>query len=200
MNTVGPWRQTQCGLSARSCSFWLLSWGCNVFAEAHGHHGYASSSRLVDMCNWCGCSITRQGAGTAGSSASKSGETENCPGTLLSHGYLPYSVASDSKLLETSRSLGTGGPYFLPHSRPAGRDGARVGEKVWNVRPHTFSVHIVLETLFYTQIWSYTVECQVRVSWLLGLARAGSQRIVASVEPESEPKKGLNEPLTVILN
>jgi hypothetical protein len=150
MHTVGPWRQTQCGLSARSCGFWLLSWGCNVFAEAHGHHGYASSSRLVDMCNWCGCSITRQGAGTAGSSASKSGETENCP-ALLSHGYLPYSVASDSKLLETSRGLGSGGPAA---SRAIAASRARVGEKVWNVRAHTFSVHKVLETLFYTQIWS----------------------------------------------
>ena len=29
--------------------------GFNVLVEAHGHHGYASSSLLVDMCNWCGC-------------------------------------------------------------------------------------------------------------------------------------------------
>ena len=28
---------------------------------------------------------------------------------LLSHGYLPYSVASDEKLIETSHGLGTGG-------------------------------------------------------------------------------------------
>ena len=28
---------------------------------------------------------------------------------LLSHGYLPYSVSSDEKLLEMSRGLGTGG-------------------------------------------------------------------------------------------
>ena len=34
---------------------------------------------------------------------------------LLSHGYLPYSVASDSKLLETSRGLGTGGPAASRH-------------------------------------------------------------------------------------
>jgi hypothetical protein len=27
----------------------------------------------------------------------------------------------------------------------------RVGEKVWNVPRHTFSVHKVLETLFYTK-------------------------------------------------
>ena len=34
---------------------------------------------------------------------------------LLSHGYLPYSVASDAKLLETSRGLGTGGPAASRH-------------------------------------------------------------------------------------
>ena len=62
--------------------FWLVSWVFSVLVEAHGHHGYASSSRLVDMCNWCGCSMTRQGAGTAGSSASKSGPKENCPSTI----------------------------------------------------------------------------------------------------------------------
>ena len=50
---------------------------------------------------------------------------------LLSHGYLPYSVASDSKLLETSRGLGTGGPAT---SRHRGQQRAR-GEKVWNVAP-----------------------------------------------------------------
>ena len=70
---------------------------------------------------------------------------------LLSHGYLPYSVASDSKLLETSRGLGSGGPAA---SRAIAASRARVGEKVWNVRAHTFSLHKVLETLFYTQIWS----------------------------------------------
>ena len=47
--------------------------------------------------------------GTAGSSASKSGQEENCPGTIES-AYLTDSVASDEKLLETSRGLGTGGP------------------------------------------------------------------------------------------
>ena len=82
---VAPWRQTQCGLSARSCGFWLISWGCPVFAEAHDHRGYASSSRLVDMCNWCVCSITTlRRRHVAGSSASKSGEKENCPGTIES--------------------------------------------------------------------------------------------------------------------
>jgi hypothetical protein len=39
---------------------------------------------------------------------------------------MPYSVASDSKLLETSRGLGTGGPAIAVSS-------AREGEKVWNV-------------------------------------------------------------------
>ena len=34
---------------------------------------------------------------------------------LLSHGYLAYSVASDEKLLETSRGLGTGGPATSRH-------------------------------------------------------------------------------------
>jgi hypothetical protein len=34
---------------------------------------------------------------------------------LLSHGYLPYSVASDSKLLEASRGLGSGGPAASRH-------------------------------------------------------------------------------------
>ena len=43
----------------------------------------------------------------------------------LSHGYLAYSVASDEKLLETSRGLGTGGPA---ESRHRGQQRAR-GEK-----------------------------------------------------------------------
>ena len=34
---------------------------------------------------------------------------------LLRHGYLSYSVASDEKLLETSRGLGTGGPAASRH-------------------------------------------------------------------------------------
>ena len=34
---------------------------------------------------------------------------------LLSHGYLSYTVASDAKLLETSRGLGTGGPAASRH-------------------------------------------------------------------------------------
>ena len=44
---------------------------------------------------------------------------------LLSHGYLRYSVASDAKLLETSRGLGTGGAGA---SRHRGQQRARGGE------------------------------------------------------------------------
>ena len=44
---------------------------------------------------------------------------------LLSHGYLSYSVASDTKSLETSRGLGTGGPTA---SRHRGQQRARGGE------------------------------------------------------------------------
>ena len=39
---------------------------------------------------------------------------------LLMHIHLPYSVASDEKLLETSHGLGTGGPA-ASHYRAAGR-------------------------------------------------------------------------------
>jgi hypothetical protein len=66
----------------------------------------------------------------------------------LSHGYLPYSVASDSKLLEASRGLGSGGPAASRHRSQQRARGRKSME-----RP-TFSVHKVLETLFYTQIWS----------------------------------------------
>ena len=41
---------------------------------------------------------------------------------LLSHGYLAYSVASDEKLLETSRGLGTGGPGVARKRAPAARE------------------------------------------------------------------------------
>ena len=64
---------------------------------------------------------------------------------LLSHGYLPYSVASDSKLLETSRGLGTGGPAA---SRHRGQQRARGGESKKRDRLEAFSVHTVLDTLF----------------------------------------------------
>jgi hypothetical protein len=42
---------------------------------------------------------------------------------------MPCSVASDSKLLETSRGLGTGGPAASRHRGSS----AREGEKVRNV-------------------------------------------------------------------
>ena len=49
---------------------------------------------------------------------------------LLSHGYLPYSGASDSKQLETSCGLGT----VVPPRRAIAASSAREGEKAWNVR------------------------------------------------------------------
>ena len=48
---------------------------------------------------------------------------------LLSHGYLPQSVASDSKLMETSRGLGT----VVPPRRAIAASSAPEGEKVRNV-------------------------------------------------------------------
>ena len=53
---------------------------------------------------------------------------------LLRHTHLPYSVASDSKLLETSRSLGT---RVVPPRRAIAASSAREGEKVRNVRRWT---------------------------------------------------------------
>ena len=50
---------------------------------------------------------------------------------LLRHVHLPYSVASDEKLLEMSRGLGTGGPashYRAGRGWPIGQ-----GEEVWNL-------------------------------------------------------------------
>ena len=143
MHTVAPWRQTQCELSARSCGFWLLSWGYPVFAEADGHHGYASSSRLVDMCNCCGCSVTRWAP--ARLVAQHQNPAERRTGlALLRHGYVPYRVASDSKQLETSRALGTGGPTA---SRHRGQQRARGGESKERGTVDQFSAHKVLETL-----------------------------------------------------
>ena len=63
---------------------------------------------------------------------------------LLSHGYLPYSVASGSKLLETSRGLGTGGPAAPRHR---GQQRARGGESKERGSLEAFSVQKVLETL-----------------------------------------------------
>ena len=52
---------------------------------------------------------------------------------LLRYTHLPYSVASDAKLLETSRGLGTGGPAAPRHR---GQQRARGGESR-NVLPWT---------------------------------------------------------------
>ena len=53
----------------------------------------------------------RSGAGMASSSASKLWRKEKTSVlAILRHVHLPYSVASDEKLLETSHGLGTGGP------------------------------------------------------------------------------------------
>ena len=60
---------------------------------------------------------------------------------LLSHGYMPYSVASDSKVLETSRGLGSGGPAA---SRHRGQLRARGGE---SKERGAVYVHKVLESL-----------------------------------------------------
>jgi hypothetical protein len=66
-----------------------LLWGVNdVFAEAPVRHmatmdTLAALGWSICATYWCGCSITGQGAGTAGSSASKSGENENCPIALF---------------------------------------------------------------------------------------------------------------------
>ena len=64
---------------------------------------------------------------------------------LLSHGYLPYSVASSSKLLETSRGLGTGGPAAPRHR---GQKRARGGESMERANLEADSGHKVLGTLF----------------------------------------------------
>ena len=54
---------------------------------------------------------------------------------LLSHDYLAYSVASDEKLLETSRGLGTGGPAA---SRHRCQQRARGGESKEHARLDTY--------------------------------------------------------------
>ena len=45
---------------------------------------------------------------------------------LLSHGYLSYTVASDAKLLETSRGLGTGGAGGVAPSRASSARGEKM--------------------------------------------------------------------------
>jgi len=72
----------------------------------------------------------------AGSSASKPGFLNKALTSekklrtvlvLLSHGYLPYSVASDSKLLETSAAVALGRVWSrrAAPSRPAARERGR---------------------------------------------------------------------------
>ena len=46
---------------------------------------------------------------------------------LLRHVHLPYSVASDEKLLETSHCLGTGGPAASRHGGGAIGQGRKYG-------------------------------------------------------------------------
>ena len=64
---------------------------------------------------------------------------------LLSHGYLPHSVASDSKPLETICGLGT---VVRAASRHRGQQRARGGESKERALEEAVSVHKVLETLF----------------------------------------------------
>ena len=145
MHTVAPWRQTQCGLSARSCGFWLLSW----FLLSLLRH-MATMDTLAALC-WSICA-TGAGATSHVEAPARLVAQHQNPAqrrtvlALLRYTHLPYSVASDSKLLETSRGLGTGGPAA---SRHRGQQRAR-GGKVRNVG----SVEIVLETQFSTKIWS----------------------------------------------
>ena len=147
MHTVAPWRpgwrQTQCGLSARSCGFWLLSW----FLLSLLRH-MATMDTLAAL-RW---SICATGAGVTShveAPARLVAQHQNPAHrrtvlALLRYTHLPYSVASDAKLLETSRGLGTGGPAA---SRHRGQQRARGGES-WNVPPDRVSVDKVLETLF----------------------------------------------------
>jgi hypothetical protein len=51
---------------------------------------------------------------------------------LLRHSTLPHSVASDAKLLETSRGLGTGGSVASRHRAPAARGGEKMTVHCWN--------------------------------------------------------------------
>ena len=67
---------------------------------------------------------------------------------LLSHGYLPYSVASDSKLLETSRGLGSGGPAASRVSRPAGGEWGRK----YGTSAHIFSSQGLRDTILHPNL------------------------------------------------
>ena len=50
---------------------------------------------------------------------------------LLRHGYLPYSVASDAKLLETSHGLGTGVPRAARCAAAARSERGGVRKVTW---------------------------------------------------------------------
>ena len=65
--------------------------------------------------------------------------------------------------------------------------------------PHIFCSHSLRDTILHPNLVLYG-EVSSKGELAAGTGESRSQRIVASVEPESEPKKGLNEPLTVILN
>ena len=67
---------------------------------------------------------------------------------LLSHCYPAYSVASDEKLLETSRGLGTGGPA---ESRHRGQQRARGEKSKEDEAPHIWPK--VLKTSLWTRFW-----------------------------------------------
>ena len=70
---------------------------------------------------------------------------------LLSHCYPAYSVASDEKLLETSRGLGTGGPAA---SRHRCQQRARGGESKEHGAPDACLCQKVVRNSFWTCFWS----------------------------------------------
>jgi hypothetical protein len=115
--------------------------GFNVFAEAHGHHGYASSSRLVDMCNWCGCSITRQGAGTAGIAQHQNPAKLRTVLALLSHAVICHTAWH--LIQRCWRRAVALGRVVPPRRAIAASRRARGGE----VRNVALYVHKVLESL-----------------------------------------------------
>ena len=71
---------------------------------------------------------------------------------LLRHVHLPYSVASDEKLLETSRGLGTGGPAA---SRHRCQQRARWGESKEHGSTDACLCQKVVRNSFQTCFWSW---------------------------------------------
>ena len=115
--------------SNEPCGFWLLSWSFPVLLPRH----MATMDTLAALgCSRC---ATGAGAGSHVEAPARLVAHHQNPAkrrtvlALLSHGYLEYSVASDEKLLETSRGLGTGGPAA---SRHRCQQRAREGEKARN--------------------------------------------------------------------